>query len=88
MIANVVTASRNPEFVAKANISFNNPFLAKPYSYSSKKSKKISGKCKHQVHEKAIQINCGKRAKKITFIKHSPILKEFFFLTNPKFKFH
>jgi hypothetical protein len=32
MIANVVTTSRNPEFVVKANISLNNAFLAKQYS--------------------------------------------------------
>jgi hypothetical protein len=75
MIANVVTISRNPEFVVKVNISFNNAFLAK--QYSAKKSKKLSGKCKHPVHEKAIQIICGKRAKKITFIKHSLIKKNF-----------
>jgi len=64
MIANAVTTSRNPEFFVQANISFNNAFLAKPYSDSSKKSKKISGKCKHQVHEKAIQIICGKKSQK------------------------
>jgi hypothetical protein len=32
MRAHAVTTSRNPEFVVKANISFNNAFLAKKYS--------------------------------------------------------
>jgi hypothetical protein len=52
---------------------------------SSKKSEKIYGKRKHQVHEKAIQIIYGKRAQKITFIKHSLIKKNFFF-DKPKIK--